>query len=315
MYNYNYGHYGQYNSSGYGQQQKQMSKVEQIQDQAYSYEVMGNLFSALEYYAAKCINQPPTHQFDYYNNFDCGNKKTKEELRNQIITQLEIFKYSYLLYIQKHGEYIFPNSLSKDKVESLINGWVSQVHDPDEKYFNAVLDILNQKEVSYVNELRDEGGYSTVDPRAIGDFNKVIAQSQKFGEDVKRQYQNNPDYEPNIQIGQRNKGMYEYINKEKQERVNLENELKAEFHIIENLKNLKNLKMEQELYILFDFFSKFQRYKNQYKIIPFTIDETSYITVENLINKTVTLSSSDITNFKSILKELRFKDDDMIIDD
>ena len=72
------------------------------------------------------------------------------------------------------------------------------------------------------------------------------------------------------------------------------------------------------LYILFDFFSKFQRYKNQYKIIPFNIDETSYITVENLINKTVTLSSSsssDITNFKSILKELRFKDDDMIIDD
>ena len=100
-----------------------------------------------------------------------------------------------------------------------------------------------------------------------------------------------------------------YINKEKQERVNLENELIAQFYsIIENLKNGTRV-------ILFDFFSKFQRYKNQYKIIPFNIDETSYITVENLINKTVTLSSSDITNFKSILKELRFKDDDMIIDD
>ena len=99
-----------------------------------------------------------------------------------------------------------------------------------------------------------------------------------------------------------------YINKEKQERVNLENELIAQFNsIIENLKNGTRV-------ILFDFFSTFQRYKNQYKIIPFNIDETSYITVENLINKTVTLSSSDITNFKLILKELRFKDDDMIID-
>ena len=305
MYDYgnNYGHHGQYNSSDYWQQQKQMSKVEQIQDQAYSYEVMGNFFSALEYYAAKCITQPPTHQFDYYNNFDCGNKKTKEELRNQIITQLEIFKYSYLLYIQKHGEYKFPNSLSKDKVVSLIKGWVSQVPYPDNKYFKAVLDILNQKEVSYVNELRDEGWYSTVDPRAIGYFNKVIAQSQKFGEDVKRQYQNNPDYEPNIQIGQRNKGMYEHINKEKQERVNLENELIAQFKsIIENPKKGTRV-------ILFDFFSKFQRYKNQYKIIPFNIDDTAYITAKNLINNTVTLSSSDISTFKSILKELRFKDD------
>ena len=93
-----------------------------------------------------------------------------------------------------------------------------------------------------------------------------------------------------------------YINKEKQERVNLENELIAQFKSI--IKNLKN----GTTVILFDFVSKFQRYKNQYKIIPFTIDDTSYITVKKLINKTVTLSSSDISTFNSILIELRFKD-------
>ena len=94
-----------------------------------------------------------------------------------------------------------------------------------------------------------------------------------------------------------------YINKEKQERVNLENELIAQFNsIIENLKNGTRV-------ILFDFFRKFQRYKNQYKIIPFNIDDTSYITAKNLINKTVTLSSSDISTFKSILKELSFMDE------
>ena len=306
MYNYNsnYGHYGQlYNSSGYGKQQKQLSKVDQIQDQAYSYEVMGNFFSALEYYAAKCMNQLPTHQFDYYNNFDCGNKKTKEELRNQIITQLETFKYSYFLYIQKHGEYKFPKNLSKIQVVSLIKGWAIQVPYPDNKYFKAVLDILNQKEVSYVNELRDEGGSSTVDPRAIGDYNKIIAQSQKFGEDVKRQYQNNPNFEPNIQIGQRNKGTYDYIYRDKEERVKLENEIIAQFNsIIGNLQNGRS-------FTLFGFISKFQRYKSQYNTIPFAIDDTSYTTAMNLINKTVTLTSSDISNFKSILEELRFKDD------
>ena len=306
MYNYNsnYGYYGQlYNSSGYGKQQKQLSKVDQIQDQAYSYEVMGNFFSALEYYAAKCMNQLPTHQFDYYNNFDCGNKKTKEELRNQIITQLETFKYSYFLYIQKHGEYKFPKNLSKIQVVSLIKGWEIQVPYPDNKYFKAVLDILNQKEVSYVNELRDEGGSSTVDPRAIGDYNKIIAQSQKFGEDVKRQYQNNPNFEPNIQIGQRNKGTYDYIYRDKEERVKLENEIIAQLNsIIGNLQNGRS-------FTLFDFISKFQRYKSQYNTIPFALDDTSYTTVKNLINKTVTLTSSDISSFKSILNELRFKDD------
>ena len=94
-----------------------------------------------------------------------------------------------------------------------------------------------------------------------------------------------------------------YINKEKQERVNLKNELIAQLNsIIENLKNGTRV-------ILFDFFSTFQRYKNQYKIIHFNIDETSYIKVENLINKTVTLSLSDISTFKSILKELSFMDE------
>ena len=59
---------------GNGQKQLQISKQKQVQDQAYSYGTMGNFFSAMEWYANKCINQPPTHQFDYYNNFDCGNK-------------------------------------------------------------------------------------------------------------------------------------------------------------------------------------------------------------------------------------------------
>ena len=94
-----------------------------------------------------------------------------------------------------------------------------------------------------------------------------------------------------------------YINKEKQERVNLENELIAQFNsIIDNLKNGTTV-------ILFDFVSKFQRYKNQYKIIPFNIDDTAYKKAKNLINNTVTLSSSDISTFKSILKEVRFKED------
>ena len=57
-----------------------------------------------------------------------------------------------------------------------------------------------------------------------------------------------------------------------------------------------------------EWYAKRSSNKNQYKIIPFNIDDTSYITAKNLINKTA-LSSSDISTFKSILKELRFMDE------
>ena len=64
MYYYinNYGYYGHYGHYGQiktmeRQSQKQISKSKQIQDQAYSYGVMGNIFSALEWYAKRSSNK------------------------------------------------------------------------------------------------------------------------------------------------------------------------------------------------------------------------------------------------------------------
>lgn len=302
-YNYGYGY-----SYNYGQQQKQMSKVEQIQDQAYSYEVMGNFFSALEHYVYKCMNQSPIHMnFDYYNNFNCGNTKTKEQLRQQIITQMETFKYSYFLYIQKHGEYKFPNSLDKKQVIGLIKEWERHVPYQDKKYYSAVLDIINQKNVSYVNELIEGGSSATVDPRTIGDYNKVIAASQKFGEDVKYKYQNDSNYEPNIQIGQKNNGTYDNIYREKSKRKTFEDEIINKFHTI--VEQLKKGNQQTLIYLLNEFVNQVKRYKTQYQSKPFDIDDTTYNYVYNLIKNCVYLSQLDIADFKLIIEELRFRDD------
>ena len=92
--------------------QAQLNKQSLIQDQAYSYSIMGNLFSSLECYAKRYANYP----FQYYNNIDSGTDKTKEELLNQIITQIEIFKYSYLLYIKTHDKYDFPDNLNEETI-------------------------------------------------------------------------------------------------------------------------------------------------------------------------------------------------------
>ena len=49
--------------------------------------------------------------------------KSLEDLRNQIIVQLEIFKVSYKLYVKEYGAYEFPSSLSKEQIIKYIEKW------------------------------------------------------------------------------------------------------------------------------------------------------------------------------------------------
>ena len=101
-----------------------ISKAKQIQAQAYSYGVMGNIFSALEWYAKRSSNKNKLKiHFEHYDNFNYGKMKSLEDLRNQIIVQLEIFKVSYKLYVIEHGAYEFPPSLSKEQIIKYIKKW------------------------------------------------------------------------------------------------------------------------------------------------------------------------------------------------
>ena len=56
------------------------------------------------------------YNFEFYNNFNSGQLKDKEQLLDQIITQIEIFKFSYLIFIKSHGEYFFPKSFSQKQI-------------------------------------------------------------------------------------------------------------------------------------------------------------------------------------------------------
>ena len=115
-------------TQGNGQKQLQISKQKQVQDQGYSYGTMGNFFSAMEWYANRSALEKKkkfleTIQFEHYDNFECGKKKTLSELRMQIITQFENFKVSYFVYINDYGQYDFPESLSKEAIIDLIEQW------------------------------------------------------------------------------------------------------------------------------------------------------------------------------------------------
>jgi hypothetical protein len=104
--------------------QRQIQLNQQKLDQAYSYGVMGNIFSALEWYAYRLSGETPKDlRFNNYNNFNSGNKKDLTQLKNQIITQIEIFKFSYLIYKKDHKKYEFPQNLTENDIIKEIEKW------------------------------------------------------------------------------------------------------------------------------------------------------------------------------------------------
>ena len=185
--------------------QAQLNKQSLIKDQAYSYIIMGNLFSSLECYAKRYSNCPIQYKFQYYNNFDSGTDKTKEELLNQIITQIEIFKYSYLLYIKTHDKYDFPDNLNEETIVKYLEEWMKFVDKKDQHYYQGIMDIIKKKDksISFVNEIkekREEG--NTIDPRfLVNNAPRIMTFSNQVGNNAIEQFKKNQDYRPQIVLG------------------------------------------------------------------------------------------------------------------
>ena len=192
------------------QNQTFKSKQTLIQDQAYTYGVMGNLFSSLESYAHRSNgNCQMPYYFEFYNNFNSGQLKDKEQLLNQIITHIEIFKYSYLLFIKTHGDYFFPNSCQKEEILQRLNEWKKYVSPDDVKYYDAVISIIQTKneKISFVNELgqkmrNNRGQPGTINPQFLANEGiRIIENSNQVGAKAIQNLKYNPDYQPDIIIG------------------------------------------------------------------------------------------------------------------
>ena len=165
---------------------QQINKLEQIQDKAYSYNVIGYFLSSLECYANKFSTNSKSNIFSAYNNFDCGNKKNKTELKHQIISQLELLKASLTIYITKFGEFEFPSKMSKEQMIETIEQWKEKVPDEDKKYYDTGINILKCEQAnSFVDEL---GNSSNVNPNFVKNSIGIIAESNKIGENAIEDY-------------------------------------------------------------------------------------------------------------------------------
>ena len=220
-----------------GEFQKQISKSKQIQDQAYSYGVMGNIFSALEWYAKRSSNKNQLKiHFDHYNNFNCGKMKSLEDLRNQIIVQLEIFKVSYKLYVIEHGAYEFPPSLSKEQIIKYIKQWEEYIPKKDIPLYETAINIIEDRKVdSFVSELKGDGKY--INPKTALDMTKVVGHSQQMGVKVLREYEKNGDYKVDMEIDKEEVGEknLQKVGIDRQKRLKMETDLKNKYEEIVRL--------------------------------------------------------------------------------
>ena len=238
------------------QEQKLKSKQSLVQDQAYTYGVMGNLFSSLECYAHRSNgNCQMPYYFEFYNNFNSGQLKDKEQLLAQIITQIEIFKFSYLIFIQSHGEYFFPKSFSQEQIINYLNEWKKYVAPNDEKYYDAVISIIQTKneKISFVDELNQKvinngGKPGTINPQFLAnEGTRIIEYSNQVGAKAIHNLKDNPDYQPDIILGaqKENNPYLDETQKRMEKRNKLQNELDNSFGLfvlyIEELSTLYNL--------------------------------------------------------------------------
>ena len=213
--------------------QAQLNKQSLFQDQAHSHSIMGNLFSSLECYAKRYANYP----FQYYNNIDSGTDKTKEELLNQIITQIEIFKYSYLLYIKTHDKYDFPDNLNEETIVKYLEEWMKFVDKKAQRYYQGIIDIIKKKDksISFVNEIkekREEG--NTIDPRfLVNNAPRIMTFSNQVGNNAIEQFKKNQDYRPQIVLGdQKPNNKYNNETKEREKkREQLQKQLDEQFFL------------------------------------------------------------------------------------
>jgi hypothetical protein len=165
---------------------QQINKLDQIQDKAYSYNVIGYFLSSLECYANKFSTNSKPNIFSAYNNFDCGNKKNKTELKHQIISQLELLKASLTIYITKFGEFEFPSKMSKEQMIETIEQWKEKVPDEDKKYYDTGINILKCEQAnSFVDEL---GSSSNVNPNFIKNSIGIFAESNQMGKNAIEDY-------------------------------------------------------------------------------------------------------------------------------
>ena len=247
-----------------------------IKDQAYIYGIIGGVFSALECYVNKFEPDPKkhTHIFNAYRNDDVGINSTTEQLKDQIIAQLEILNTSYQRYIFQYKKFDFPKNLGAEQMKKLLNDWAMKVPNEDKKYYKAAFNIINgNPHVSYADEL---GNDSSINPKFLENAKALIRQANKVGLDDLNKYKKTGEA-PSLNFEKLNKAA-EQERKRQQKRKELD---KLFADLTKDLKELitkpkqklEKSPIEQKIY---NFSGKLFSFRNDWEVYWFEDNKTAH---------------------------------------
>ena len=157
-------------------QKEKKPKIKNIEIEEHMNQINSTL-SALESYANHfgCNS----HIFNAYDNFNCGTTKRPEQLKDQIIAQLDVLNASHSIYRKQYGGYQFPQNMTQQQMIQVINKWKTYVPQQDKVYYDTAVQILQGQQVqSFSNQL---GNDSRVNPAYLAESTGVIYESHQIG--------------------------------------------------------------------------------------------------------------------------------------
>ena len=189
------------------QKQEDLQLLRQKQDLVSCNNSFGMLLSSMESLFVKSgynINI----QFEHYNYFQNRNWKTKQQIKEQIYTDLMAYKISKMAYKQKYGKFDYPDYPPIDKIIDIVIQWKERANDPEEKQLSQeILDLIldeNTKPISYYQSRIEKTGLTSSHVDATEQFqlaNKIHDKIDKRNEEIKEKLQENPDAKFGLEIG------------------------------------------------------------------------------------------------------------------
>lgn len=298
--------------------QRAEQKQIQLQDQNNSNRLLMLLLASGENLASK-INPNLRREYashDFGHSFE---SKSFNKLLLQFIEQIETFESSYRRYCKAYNcPYDFPydkknkKGLSKEEIINDLNKWKDFVKDPYKKYYEAILDIFNNKRIPDFTEdienidLDDLGRENKCNPKELREVYPVLLeQINTEKKKIANDYSNNKDLKIVINKREDNNN-YEYEakinNKLMKNKMNYINPQQAKIAI-----KYKPVGKFDKNYINLSFFIS-ERLKQ-----VFDIDPIYYQTLNNWIYYYKTESIYNILNdFFDYLKVDKKDIDDLI---
>ena len=199
------------------QAQSNLQLLRQKEDFVSCNNTFGMLLSTMESFFIKS-GYKLSVLFGNYNYFDNVSWKSKQDIKNQLYTNLMAYKISKMAYVKKYGKFDYPDFPPIQKIIEIINQWKKISKDPEEKKLcDEILDLINdanQKPLSYYqNRIENTHKSSRSDPIQQFQFsNQIHNQIDKRNANIEYQLEQNPNAQFGLTLGgQPGKGEFSHI--------------------------------------------------------------------------------------------------------